>query len=671
MRVLITDGNQRATLAVVRSLGSKGHRVVVGETTRTSLASRSRHCAEAVAYPPWDKDPRGFIEALEHMVGRGGFDLLLPMTDPTVFLVTRHRDALEKYARIPFPDHATFARASNKYEMYRLAVSLGVPVPRTAVLESAGGQVPDAAEDLGYPLVVKPHASWVEHGDGLTGFSVRFAADQEALADIMAGTPPEAYPLLLQEGISGSGIGYFCLFAGGKPLAEFFHRRIRERPAWGGESVLREAAAPDPALRAHSVALLSELGWTGPAMCEYKLDRRDGSPRLMEINGRFWGSLQLAIDAGVDFPDLLVRAIEGKSLSPDAGYRIGVRSRWLLGDADALLGVLAGSAPKGRPVPGRGRALWDFLRPSGPKTRLEAARIGDPGPFVYELSRFTSKLLRLVGGKLAGRLAPSRSRPFGMLHCHTTYSYDGEASPKQIVDFLRGLGARFLALNEHVQSMTPESVAQMVEECRRLSGPDFVVVPGLEYSLEGIGHVIALGLEDYIPNEGSPLEIIREIKRRGALPVLAHPYPGDPDPAPEILLELAGVETWNTLHDGGYVPRPASMDRIERYRKINPALRDFQGSDLHRFSSFKPVFVTIPPGPLTKERILDCLRSGTFRVRAKMISYRSLIETGPVKRAYIRAVFGLLERVRPLWRKARDRFGVPCWRYFGCSAFCT
>ncbi len=51
-------------------------------------------------------------------------------------------------------------------------------------------------------------------------------------------------------------------------------------------------------------------------MVEFKADARTGTPYLMEINGRFWGSLQLAIDAGVDFPAILVAAALGAPIPP-------------------------------------------------------------------------------------------------------------------------------------------------------------------------------------------------------------------------------------------------------------------------------------------------------------------------------------------------------------------
>jgi predicted ATP-grasp superfamily ATP-dependent carboligase len=122
-------------------------------------------------------------------------------------------------------------------------------------------------------------------------------------------------------------------------------------------------------------------------MVEFKRDARTGTPYLMEVNGRFWGSLQLAIDSGANFPVRLVEACTGVALPPDTGYRTGVRVRWLWGDVDHLLLRLLRPAralalPFG--APSRGRVVLDFLAACGPRVRNEVWRWNDPMPFVRE-----------------------------------------------------------------------------------------------------------------------------------------------------------------------------------------------------------------------------------------------------------------------------------------------
>jgi predicted ATP-grasp superfamily ATP-dependent carboligase len=65
-------------------------------------------------------------------------------------------------------------------------------------------------------------------------------------------------------------------------------------------------------------------------MAEFKVDPRDGRPKLLEVNPRFWGSLHHAILCGVDFPWLLYRMAVDGDVERVTGYQVGVKSRSLL-----------------------------------------------------------------------------------------------------------------------------------------------------------------------------------------------------------------------------------------------------------------------------------------------------------------------------------------------------
>jgi predicted ATP-grasp superfamily ATP-dependent carboligase len=151
-------------------------------------------------------------------------------------------------------------------------------------------------------------------------------------------------------------------------------------------SVYSESVPLDPQLVDRGLRLLRDLGWQGVAMLEFKTDSRTGRPYLMEINGRLWGSLQLAVDAGVDFPALLVSCALGERPARPS-YRVGVRNRWWWGDVDHVLARLRSNpAELGLPpgAPSRWRVVRDFLRVWRPGDRNEVFRASDPWPFVRE-----------------------------------------------------------------------------------------------------------------------------------------------------------------------------------------------------------------------------------------------------------------------------------------------
>jgi predicted ATP-grasp superfamily ATP-dependent carboligase len=220
---------------------------------------------------------------------------------------------------------------------------------------------------------------------------VEYAADAADLRRKLEALPEAAFPVLLQERINGLGVGLFVLRWEGEVIARFAHRRLREKPPSGGVSVYRESIAVDPELARRADLLLDRFGWNGVAMIEFKVDAATGTPYLMEINGRFWGSLQLAVDAGVDFPRLLAEAAMGRRPSPVRDYRLGVRSRWWMGDVDVLLArFLHSDQALSLPAdaPGRIRAIADFLRLWWPGDVSEVQRWGDPAPGFRELRQW-------------------------------------------------------------------------------------------------------------------------------------------------------------------------------------------------------------------------------------------------------------------------------------------
>jgi predicted ATP-grasp superfamily ATP-dependent carboligase len=276
---------------------------------------------------------------------------------------------------------------ADKQRVLETAARLGLAVPGQHVVRSAA-QVDELIEDeLEFPVVLKPFRSVAGNGERKVKLSVRHAADASQLRDRLRDLPAEAFPVLLQRRIEGPGIGVFVLIWNGELKACCAHRRIREKPPSGGVSVYRASVPVDAMLLDQSCRLLNELGWSGVAMVEFKLDAASGRAYLMEINGRFWGSLQLAVDAGVDFPSLLLRHAHGEAVAPVTEYATGIRSRWWWGEVDHLIARWRRSREAlDLPAdgPGRMRVLRDFLTVRPGVDRNEILQRDDPRPFLRE-----------------------------------------------------------------------------------------------------------------------------------------------------------------------------------------------------------------------------------------------------------------------------------------------
>jgi predicted ATP-grasp superfamily ATP-dependent carboligase len=391
----VTDGEQRPALAITRSLGRRGVSVLVGAEQSVSLASASKYCVRHVTYPSPYQNPEAFDRFLVDFVQRERVDVVVPVTDVTTHLVARNWPELGRHTASAAPPFDAFDFVANKWQLLQRAAECGIPVPRTHFVDG-GAALKQFLSEIEYPAVVKPLRSRIRTDAGWLLATVRYAHSESDLIGLYQDTEYLAgYPSLIQERIVGPGVGVFVLCDHGRRLAAFAHRRVREKPPSGGASVLCESIALDPELLDQAMRLLGPIGWHGVAMMEFKQDRRTGQSFLMEVNGRFWGSLDLAVHAGVDFPFLSYQLALGQPIETPPAYKVGVSSRWLLGDLDHLVLRLFHSdddqhLPEG--IPSRARALVEFMRLGGAGLHYDVISRDDPRPFLHEAHQYARHL---------------------------------------------------------------------------------------------------------------------------------------------------------------------------------------------------------------------------------------------------------------------------------------
>jgi len=306
VKVFITDADYKHTLGAVRSLGKRGIYVIAGSSYKRSQSFYSNYCKKRVVYP----DPRKeilFINFMLNYVKNNEIDVLLPVGYITTTFLSKHKDKFSPYVRIPIANYDSMEIASDKYKTMELAKNLGVEIP----------EMFDEDEKIEtFPVVVK---GLKESG------RIRYANSVKELSEL------KTEESIVQEYIPGEGYGFFALFNKGKVRAIFMHKRVREYPITGGPSTVAESIY-DEKLKELGLKLLESLNWHGVAMVEFKKDIRDGKFKLMEINPKFWGSLDLATASGVDFPYLTMKMAVDGDIEPVLKYETGIKFRWLFPD---------------------------------------------------------------------------------------------------------------------------------------------------------------------------------------------------------------------------------------------------------------------------------------------------------------------------------------------------
>lgn len=381
-RILILDGHTNQALACVRSLGKAGYTIFVASRKRFPLAAWSRYCEDR--FQLRDESVEAFA-SLREWAKRAGVAIVLPLTERSCVLCNVKRNDWEA-AGITIgcgPEDMLLA-AFDKAQTVNRARAWDVRIPLTRSPSSLE-ECLAAVDQVEFPCVVKPR--WSSAWNGTSFLANRGPAyvnsPQDLISALMERKQGNDWPLI-QEFIVGQGKGVFALCERGRVVAWFAHERLREARPTGSGSSLRRSIPPDARLRIPAERILSELKWHGPAMIEFK-DDGVSPPCLMEINGRFWGSLQLAIDAGVDFPLMWVSILNGQPVEPVTAYQNGLTLRWLLGDVKRFLWILSGS-PRGYTdrYPTIRQGIIELFGPQPSGTRLESWRITDPWPAVGE-----------------------------------------------------------------------------------------------------------------------------------------------------------------------------------------------------------------------------------------------------------------------------------------------
>lgn len=386
MRVLVTDGDERPALAAVRSLGARGDRVFVTSNRRRSVAGASKHAESERALEDAAYSPAAWANAVEALAEEWSIDWILPIGE--VSLGALYDAGVEQRRAVVCPERGAYERAVDKHGLLAVAESLGMDTPRSWLVGDPT-ELEACVAELGLPLVVKPRRSRVLTSGQWRAGDVCVVRSRDALAPAFeaAGLGGE---VLVQEFVAGHGEGVHLLRANGRTIARFAHRRLREKPPTGGQSVLRESIEPDPKLLASAEGLLEALDFEGVAMVEFRRSH-EGRAALMEVNPRLWGSVQLAIDAGLDFPALWLDFAAGREVAAGEA-RVGVRTRWLLGDVDHLLISLANGSVREETGTSVVPLLGQFLRSFVDGSRAEILRMRDPLPFLRELRAWLADL---------------------------------------------------------------------------------------------------------------------------------------------------------------------------------------------------------------------------------------------------------------------------------------
>lgn len=320
---LITDIDRRKALPIIRALGVEKVRVVGVSYRHVPLGGFSKYCSRVHICADYRSQPDRFLDDLQKIMRTERPDVFYALEDEALSLCSRNRVSWSPYTEALIPASDTLEKAYDKWQTIQIAEAAGIPVPHTFCPTSLE-EVASLASRWEGPAVIKPRKSSGSRG-------LCYVNTPSQMLESYRKVSAHYSRPLIQEKIpaQGAGLGVFVLMdKRGDVKAIFGHKRLREYPVSGGPSTLCVSYRDDQLVE-QSISLLRMIGMVGVAMVEYKVDTKTDKPILMEINPRFWGSLQLAVFAGVNFPVLYHRIALGLETEPVVQFPTGKYWRWL------------------------------------------------------------------------------------------------------------------------------------------------------------------------------------------------------------------------------------------------------------------------------------------------------------------------------------------------------
>ena len=323
-KILVLDGDHKNALAIIRHLGkTREYSINTAVHSKNSICTFSKYVHKSRFINNPKTNPEQYFNDLIKLLKEEDYAVLIPVSYISYQICSNNKAIISKYTKLTIANSYQIQIASSKVQTYNLAEELGIPYPKITTLNSVNDV--DNITPAYYPCVIKAP---FEMGKNI----VEYAQNRNDLIKKFKRLVKEndfgkTLPII-QNFIIGDGVGFFALYKNGECMNHFVHKRIREYPVTGGASTVAQSFSDDTIVR-NGKKILDYLKWEGVAMVEFKKDNSTGEYNLMEINAKFWGSLELALVAGVNFPKMLIDDALGKKITPIKGYK-QVKFQWLL-----------------------------------------------------------------------------------------------------------------------------------------------------------------------------------------------------------------------------------------------------------------------------------------------------------------------------------------------------
>jgi D-aspartate ligase len=394
----IVLGTGVVSLGVLHDFAAEQIPVIHISTKDSDIALRSRLSQDKIVIADGSQQ---VVELLLQRAEAWRGAALFPTVDPLLVAVSRNLDRLAPHYRTVVQPWSTLEGIVDKNRLYETAHAIGLPAPQ--VIPVAGGVDPgDWVRSIGFPVIIKPRQT----PPFFRAFKRKAfeAHDERELLTLLDAVLAKGLEVMVSEIIPGDVKRLYCYRAyvarDGHVAAEMCSQKLRTHPAEYGVGRVQRTVPMIEELRVYGRRLLDELGFRGYATIEFKLDPRDATFKLIEINPRPALCQQLFRAAGMNFAYLAYLDMHDRPLPP-MSYEPNV---YVIHNTDELHYLRSA-------LRGGFKGIREFLGPYREKRKVYMIPFrNDPRPLLYQLRRMVGWSLRQrgLGSSRASRMTSEK-----------------------------------------------------------------------------------------------------------------------------------------------------------------------------------------------------------------------------------------------------------------------
>lgn len=326
LRILVTDGANKNTLSILRHLERQDYHIDIlthGPKWLT-LCSYSKFCGDVIRCFSDPRDPDAYAKEIIQILKKRTYDVFIPVGLDSNLMASKHKNELQLFTHLLVPEWKYIQIAANKDRTMDLAFRIGIPIPKTQGI----CEVKDLNGITHFPVVIKSSDESKDY--------IKYCNNSQELFENYTWLALKSKTkIICQEYIKGFGCGFFGVYHEGKLISFFLHKRLKEFPITGGTSAVAESFFDEELYRCGK-QLCDSLHWNGPIMAEFKYDCITKNYKLIEVNPKLWGSLDLTIEAGLNIPQIIIQSALNKRIDIPVSYQY-IKYRWVFPDEFKVL----------------------------------------------------------------------------------------------------------------------------------------------------------------------------------------------------------------------------------------------------------------------------------------------------------------------------------------------